>query len=172
MSPARKEHLSTRTYSIRSATVADAPAIASLLEQLTQAEGSPRNIDAALLGAALAGEGMPVRLYALVAEASAKLLGVILFYPGYDVLTATYGMHLADFVVEESQRGRGIGRQLYAALAARVLETGAEWVSLTVLKENARAQQFYRAAGMRDVPVDFFAIGKSGVVSATHLLQK
>lgn len=159
-------------YIIRSATEGDAPQIAALLEQLTQAEGSPRSIAVAPLAQALAGEGAPLRLHALVAEEASCVLGVVLFYPGYDVLTATYGMHLADFVVAEGQRRRGMGRQLYAALAKQVLAMGGEWISLTVLKENQPAQQFYRAAGMHHVPVDFFAIGKNGVTSATALLQK
>ncbi len=157
---------------IRDAQSQDVIAIAGLLTQLNRAEGSTTITDANLLAKGLFGEGREVNLRALVAEQGGEVIAAVLYYRGYDVLTAVHGYHLADFVVEESVRRRGVGKQLFAALAEQNLREGGHWVSLTVLSSNERARSFYNALGMTHVPVDFFAIGERGLRSVQALLQK
>ncbi len=154
---------------IRAAHADDATAIAALLTQLNRVENNPNVVETAPLAAALA---LAEPLRALVACDAETVIAVVLYYRGYDVLTAAYGYHLADFVVDEKYRHHGLGKRLFATLAAQNLDEGGEWISLTVLRENRDAQAFYAALGMAHVPVDFFAIGKRALLSATHLLQK
>lgn len=153
---------------IRAATGGDIPAIAHLLTQLNHAEGRAEAIDAATLAAAL-GAGGTVALAALVAEVGGDVQGAVLYYPGYDVLTAAYGYHLSDIVVDAAARRRGVGKQLFHALARRNLDAGGEWISLTVLRANRSACAFYDAMGMMAVPVEFYAAGKTMLESALLL---
>jgi GNAT superfamily N-acetyltransferase len=157
------------SITLRAATEQDAAAIAALLTQLNRVENNPNVVEAAPLAEALA-SAEPLR--ALVACDAETVIAVVLYYRGYDVLTAAYGYHLADFVVDEAYRHQGIGKRLFAMLAAENLDMGGEWISLTVLRENRDAQAFYAALGMAHVPVDFFAIGKRALTALTEQLQK
>ncbi|MFZ4541336.1 MAG: GNAT family N-acetyltransferase [Rickettsiales bacterium] len=115
------------------------------------------------ISAALFGDGREVVLAALVAELAGEVVGVVLYYTGYDTLSASVGYHLADIVVAQKQRRSGIGKMLMQALAERALTDKKEWVSLTVLKHNETAREFYAALGMTKVDVDFFAAGKQAL---------
>ena len=160
------------TMVIRAAEKQDLPVIVDLLTQLTRAEGREVAVDKTALGDALFGAQRGVGIRALVMQQEAQVIAVALYYPGYDVLTTSRGYHLSDVVVDERFRGNGIGKRLFSALAAQNLREGGEWLSLTVLRENAAAQGFYRALGMTHVPVDFFAIGQIGLRAVSTLLHK
>ena len=149
---------------IRAATVRDMDAIAALLDELNRAEGYAQATDSNnALMQALFGDAREVQLRAMVAVSGEETIGVLLYYPGYDTLSASYGYHLADMVVTEAHRQSGVGRQLMHALATHTLAEKKEWVSLTVLKRNIAARAFYQALGMTEVAVDFFALGKKAL---------
>lgn len=160
------------TCRVRDAQQEDISAVAGLLTQLNEAEGNKTVCNADGLHRALFGEAREVDVRALVAERGAQVVGALLYYRGYDVLTATYGNHLADFVVDENLRRQGIGKRLFGALAEHTLKERGEWVSLTVLSRNKAARGFYNSLGMTQVAVDFFAIGQRGLMSVATLLQK
>lgn len=130
----------------------------ALVEMLNRAEGYAVSASAEALRAALFGQAR-VRLKALVAEQAGHVVGLVLYYDGFDTVSASYGYHLADIVVAPGARGRGIGTALFDRLAAQVLGEQGEWISLTVLKKNARATAFYKRRGMVEVSVNFMAIG-------------
>lgn len=148
------------TILVRTADAKDIAAVTDLVTELNREEGYEISASSQSLQTALFGEKAKVPMRALVAQADdGRLVGVVLFYWGYDTVSATYGYHLADIVVTKSQRGRGIGTQLYNRLAQQCLSENGQWISLTVLKQNARAQAFYTARGMVEIEVNFFAIG-------------
>ena len=148
---------------IRASTERDIPAIAGLLDALNDAEGYSTRTDAQKLKHALMDEGREVRLSALVAQSDDHVVGVLLYYPGYDTLSASVGYHLADMVVSVAHQRQGIGRMLVQALAKQTLNEQKEWISLTALKRNTAAREFYLAMGMTQVEVDFFAIGRNAL---------
>ena len=149
---------------IRPAIREDLPAIAALLDALNAWEGYDQTTDTATLAQALFAPERAVALHALVAEGEAKaVVGVLLYYPGYDTLSAAIGYHVADVVVEAASRRQGGGRRLMAALAQRALTEDRHWISLTVLRKNRAARAFYEALGMQSVAVDFFAMGPAGI---------
>lgn len=148
------------SFVIREGEARDIPAISLLLDALNHTEGYDVQTDANRLGAALQHPAQGVSLTALVAESTEGVMGVLLCYPGYDTLSASYGYHLADMVVAPSQRRQGVGRQLVKALASRALAEGKQWISLTALSHNAAARAFYLSLGMTQVEVDFFAMGQ------------
>lgn len=148
---------------IRAGVPADSAAIASLMNALNREEGYSIAANEKALAAALFGENREVALSALVAESEGRILGALLYYPGYDTLSSTYGHHLADIIVSQAHRRCGIGKKLIAALAERMLATHKEWLSLTVLSHNAGAIRFYQSLGLQHVEVDFYAIGKTAL---------
>lgn len=151
----------TSTTIYRPALENDVATIARLLTELNLAEGSDKVVDEMALAGSLFARDRKMDLAALVAEENKQVVGVVLYYLGFDVLTTSYGYHLADIVVAEGQRGRGIGSGLLAALSAQNLAQGGEWISLTVLESNTRAHAFYTKHHMVHVPVDFFAGGRT-----------
>ena len=148
---------------IRPAIPEDSAAIALLMSELNREEGYDVVSDANQITAALFGKNAPTSLHALVAQAGEGVAGALLYYAGYDTLSASYGYHLADMIVTKNHRSLGIGRALVKALAAQTLVQEKAWISLTVLKRNTAAREFYTALGMTQVDVDFFAIGKNAL---------
>ncbi|MES2983712.1 MAG: GNAT family N-acetyltransferase [Pseudomonadota bacterium] len=144
---------------IRDAVVGDAVAIAQLLSELNRDEAIDIVASPEAIAHALFASNRAVNLRALVAVAQGAPCGVLLYYPGYDTLSATEGYHLADMVVTHAHRRSGIGRALFTALAERACADDKHWVSLTALRGNAAARAFYLSLGMTPVDVDFYAIG-------------
>ena len=58
---------------------------------------------------------------------------------------------LAQITVEESQRGRGVGRQLLATLEELLAEAGVRELWLRVFDWNLPARRLYQAAGYAEV---------------------
>ncbi|MDX2102504.1 MAG: GNAT family N-acetyltransferase [Alphaproteobacteria bacterium] len=127
---------------LRSATPADAPTIAALLTLLAEEEGLSARLDAAGVEAVLTRFAR-----AVLAEAAGVSVGVGLFYPGYDLDTATTGVHLEALVVAPAWRGAGLGRQLMAAVADATRAEGGAWVAWYARAANRRARRFYRQLG-------------------------
>lgn len=148
-------------FSIRPAQAKDAAAIASLLTQLNAGEGYAIISSPEAIAHALFNEAREVKLQALVALRAGEIIGVLLYYAGYDTLSASVGFHLADMVVRNDARRQGVGRALMRELASTAQVENKAWVSLTAMKDNAEAQAFYKMLGMTQVNVDFFAMGKT-----------
>lgn len=107
--------------------------------------------------------GKNAAMRVVVAEAQGEVVGLLCYYPGYDVESASHGNHLADIVVTEAWRGQKIGALLMRDVARRTREEGREWLSWTVLKVNRRAAKFYERLGAQDVPLRFMAMGPDGL---------
>ena len=152
------------TTHIRAATHEDCEAIAALMTELHRDEGYDVVATAEEMARALFGAARSVALSALVAVTpTVQVVGALLYYPGYDTLSAVEGYHLADVVVTAAHRRAGVGKALMRALAQTTLREQKEWVSLTVLRKNVAARGFYQSLGMTEVAVDFFAIGKTAL---------
>ena len=146
---------------IRVAESRDVHVIQVLLAQLYEEEGADYVQDAPALHDALFSTTNPTRLRAFVAEQDGTIIGTVIYYAGYDVSSASFGFHLADIIVHRDYRRRGLGRLLFAQMAAQGLSEKAVWISLTVLHENAAARAFYRSLGFTKAKVDFYHIGAS-----------
>jgi len=87
----------------------------------------------------------------LVAEKDGARVGYLWWGPHPrrpDDATAAW---VYDIEVDETQRGRGHGRELLAALEERVRAAGVHELSLNVFGDNATARHLYTAAGYREV---------------------
>lgn len=90
-----------------------------------------------------------------VAEISAQVVGMIGAYVGYAIeFTGVYG-RLTGIVVEESFRGRGIGKLLMEKVEAWLQDQGVKMVILTSGKHRTETHEFYRALGYEETGLRF-----------------
>ena len=144
---------------IRPANRMDAPLLAAMALALAEEEGRQGRAtpDAILL--AMREE----RIYFLIAEWERQPCGMLMYYAGYDLESASHGAHLADLYVMPQARRQGVASRLVAALAAHVRGEGGAWVSLTVLEANEAGRKLYETLGIHQVSVHFMAVGGSGL---------
>ena len=83
----------------------------------------------------------------VIAWAGGEAAGFALFFHNYSTFLARRGLFLEDLFVRPAWRGRGLGRQLLAHLAALALERGCGRFEWNVLDWNEGAIRFYRSVG-------------------------
>ena len=79
--------------------------------------------------------------------ATLRPIGFALFFPHYSTWEGRPGLYVEDLFIVESERRRGAGRALLAALARIAHERGWSRIDLSVLDWNP-ARSFYEAHGM------------------------
>lgn len=146
---------------IRPARKSDAHAIMRLLHELAAGEQRHCLQTAQTVAHDLLGKDSCMRV--LVAAAHKELVGVLCYYPGYDIESASHGNHLADIIVTKAWRGRGVGTLLMQEVAQRTLAEGGQWLSWTALKNNRAAIAFYKAHGAQTIGLTFMAMGATGL---------
>lgn len=135
--------------SIRAAVSGDEEAIHSLLYELAVYERLTANFR--LTPAIIARD--IIRTASLcccaVAEFDGDAVGVATWYPIYSTFGASRGLYLEDLFVRPVHRGLGVGRFLFAFLAARAREEGATYIDWSVLDWNKSAIAFYEKLGAK-----------------------
>ncbi|RMD85089.1 MAG: GNAT family N-acetyltransferase [Candidatus Dadabacteria bacterium] len=84
---------------------------------------------------------------ALVGELGGRVSGYALYFFSYSTFLTKPGIYLEDLFVRPKARGRGLGRALLAAVAARAVELGCARLEWAVLNWNQPAIEFYRSIG-------------------------
>jgi ribosomal protein S18 acetylase RimI-like enzyme len=149
-------------YTVMVASSLHYPAIVECMRELAAYEGGACQLTVeSLLKAQNDVLSPPLLIY--VAVLKEEVVGCIIAYSGFDVLSASRGMHLSDLYVLPHARRAGIATALMERLCRDVLEQGGEWVSWTVLKNNKMAKRFYQKVDADQVDVDFMALGVSGM---------
>lgn len=138
------------TAQIRQATVADIPAILSLVAEYWRFE-QLEGVDEARVSEALERLFSDPRLGAgwLAKEdgvAIGYLLGVYVFSLEHEGMTA----EIDEFFVRSSQRGSGVGAMLLAEAEAEFRRAGCTNVSLQLSRGNDSARRFYHRHGYRE----------------------
>jgi GNAT superfamily N-acetyltransferase len=132
---------------VRAAHPDDVPALVRLVRDLAAYEREP---DAVRLTEDVLAErlfGPEPAVFAHVAEADGRVVGMAVWFLTFSTWTGTHGIWLEDLFVEPEARGSGLGRRLLAALAAIAVERGYARLEWTGLDWNAPALGFYRALG-------------------------
>ena len=65
------------------------------------------------------------------------------------ILTDIKTLYIDDLCVDEAQRGRHIGKELYEAAVAHARESGCYNLTLNVWSCNASATRFYESCGLK-----------------------
>ncbi|MDQ6738242.1 MAG: GNAT family N-acetyltransferase [Gemmatimonadota bacterium] len=128
---------------LRVAVPSDIPAILDLIRELADFERDPDSAVATpdLMYDALFGPRAVA--HAIMAEDDREILGFALYFFNFSTWTGRRGLYLEDFYVRPQARGRGVGRQLFARLAAIARECGCARMDLSVLNWNVDAIRFY-----------------------------
>ncbi len=128
---------------LRVAVPSDIPAILDLIRELADFERDPDSAVATpdLMYDALFGPRAVA--HAIMAEDDRETLGFALYFFNFSTWTGRRGLYLEDFYVRPQARGRGVGRQLFARLAAIARECGCARMDLSVLSWNVDAIRFY-----------------------------
>lgn len=139
------QHSSGNQYVVRAATKNDAIKVAELAQALAAHERLKSDFHAAsFLRDCVENDFCKI----MVAEYDGEIVGFIMFYPGYDLTSASRGLHLGDIFVAEAHRKKGVGRELFSAAAEWGRKNiSAEWMSWTALKDNSSALKFYESLG-------------------------
>lgn len=133
--------------SIRTATTKDAGTILRFVRELARYEREPDAVEATeeALASQLAEARPPFEC--LIAELDGAPVGMALFFHTYSTWRAKRGIHLEDLWVTPSARRRGVGRALFARLAAIAAERRCARLEWAVLDWNELAISFYRGLG-------------------------
>ena len=135
--------------SIREATPADVPDLLRLVRDLAEYERELDKVEATeedYRRLMFPGEG-PATAYGHVAEVDGEVVGMALWYVTFSTWTGVNGIWLEDLYVMPEHRGRGIGRDLLAALARICVERGYPRLEWWVLNWNEPSIGFYRSLG-------------------------
>ncbi len=134
---------------IRPCVESDSPALANLVRELAVYEKLEHHAQAVegdfrthLFGPQPAAE-------AILAEMAGEAVGFALFFTTFSTFRGQPGLYLEDLFVKPEYRGRGIGKQLIAAVARRAVERGCGRFEWAVLDWNAPAIAFYQSLGAR-----------------------
>lgn len=132
---------------IRPVLSSDVPALLVMFRELAQYEQLLDHVQATQerLQHALFGE--PPSAYALIAERDGQALGYAVFFSTFSTFLSIPGIWLEDLYVRPQHRGAGVGRDLLAAVAARLLRDGGERLEWSALRWNELALGFYRGLG-------------------------
>lgn len=156
--------LSNTPAHIRYATPEDVPLIRQFIHDLAAAEQHPGPVmvtDADLLRRLFGPEKLAE---AVIVESQQQSVGFAVFYQTFSTTTGQAGLHLDDVYLNAAVRGQGIGKQVFAWLAAEALRRDCarfEWWSL---RWNAEANAFYgRIQASRRDELQIYRLERDGM---------
>jgi GNAT superfamily N-acetyltransferase len=132
---------------VRPVTPDDVPQVLSLIRALAEYEKLAHEVVATeeQLRAALFSERPLAE--AVMAELDGVPAGFALFFATYSTFLGRPGIHLEDLFVLPAQRGRGVGRALFAHVAGLAVARQCGRFEWNVLDWNEPALAFYRQRG-------------------------
>jgi len=131
---------------IRTATHKDTPIIVHLIQELAAAGGDTSPITDAYVEEYLASPGS----FVLLASDRSGVAGLLSYSVRPDLYHAGLCCMVEELVVARGKRCQGIGGALLQALLSQAQAEGWAEVSVGVMKDNLRAQAFYRRHGLVD----------------------
>lgn len=137
------------TVSIRPATEADVPTVASLIRALSRYEKLEHEVTMTEDKLRTSMFGPRPYAEAVLAEEDGEAVGFALFFHNYSTFLAQPGLYLEDLYVRESQRGKGVGKALLAHLAQIAVERSCGRMEWAVLDWNVDAIGFYQKLGAK-----------------------
>jgi len=143
---------------IRPATPADIPEILAFIRELAVYEKEPASAIATHADLLRDGFGATPRFHCLIAEVSSTdnlqpatcnfvPVGFALYFYNYSTWRGHAGIYLEDLFVRPAFRGKGIGKALFARVAATAVAEGCPRFEWAVLDWNTPAIDFYNSLG-------------------------
>ena len=132
-----------RSIQIRRAEEADCKSIMNLIQELADYEKAPDEVTVEFDHFVESGFGEKPVWWAYVAEVEQKVIGFALYYIRYSTWKGQR-MYLEDILVNESFRGKGIGKLLFDKLIEEAKEKNWNGMVWQVLDWNEPAINFYK----------------------------
>ena len=133
--------------SVRRGTRKDATTIVALIRGLAEYEKLGHECEATASLIRRHGFGPKRYFETLICERGGAAVGFALYFFTFSTFLARPTLYLEDLFVLPSERGRGAGRALLAALARIALSKGCGRMEWAVLDWNAPSIAFYRSIG-------------------------
>lgn len=137
---------------VRDARKEDMKTVLELINQLAVYEKEPDAVEVTVADLELHGYGENPVFHCFVAESNQEVLGIALVYMRFSTWKGPV-LHLEDLVVNQSQRGLGIGTMLLDEVVKHGSKLGVKRICWEVLDWNEPAIKFYEQKGahvMRD----------------------
>ena len=99
---------------------------------------------------------------AILAERDGRAVGVALYHRTLSTFAGRHGYFLEDIFIEEAERGGGLGRAFFAAMARRLAAEGGAGISWRVLHWNAPAIGFYQRLGAEMADGEWHSMSLAG----------
>jgi len=135
------------SYFIRQATIQDVDSILQLIIALATYEKAPDSVKATpeLLRKNLFETPYAYTLLAFAGtpESPGTAIGMAMYFFNYSTWTGRPGLYLEDLFVDETYRGKGVGKALFAELAKVAQEKNCARMDWSVLKWNQPSIDFY-----------------------------
>lgn len=128
---------------IRKGTKEDVPAVFTLIKELALYEKAPEQVTLSLQELEDDGFGENPIYGLFVAEQNATVVGMALYYEKFSTWQGRC-IYLEDIIVTESQRGKGIGHQLFQQVIGVAKERNSARMEWQVLDWNEPAINFYK----------------------------
>ncbi len=146
--------MSHAQFTIRSATIADIPAVFSLVLALADYEklsnkvtGNIETLQEDMFGAKPCIEAIVAEI-----EPNQQIVGFALFFTNYSTFLTRRGIYLEDLFVLSEYRGMGLGKALISNLAQIAVERKYGRFEWSVLDWNEPAIAFYTRIGAEILP--------------------
>lgn len=134
------------SVNIRKGVEADLPAIMELIKELAVYEKAPDEVENTIEQMQIEGFGPQSVFEFIVAEEQDTIIGMALYFYSYSTWKGKC-IYLEDLIVTEQERGRGIGRKLFDALAEIARNENVGRLQWQVLDWNEPAIGFYKQLG-------------------------
>jgi len=133
--------------SIRPAAPEDADTVHRLLGDLAAALGKTGELRSTAADIARFGFGERPFFEVILAWCGGEAVGLAVYFFEFSTWRGQPGVYVQDLYVAPAMRGRGLGRDLIAAVRERAARDGARYVKLTVYDRNPQALAFYHGIG-------------------------
>ena len=128
---------------LREATINDCERLMDLVHQLAVYEKAPEQVTVTLDHFKESGFGPAPVWWAIVTEVNGVIQGFALYYIRYSTWKGQR-MYLEDFIVNEEERGKGLGKMLFDRLIEIAKEKKLSGMVWQVLDWNEPAINFYK----------------------------
>jgi len=139
------------SLNIRHARTEDAELIYQFVTELAEYENLSHEVLATEADIRQTLFGLQPRAYCYIAEWEGRPAGFALYFYNYSTFVGRNGIYLEDIYVRPEFRGKGVGKELLARIAAKAVKENCGRLEWAVLDWNQPAINFYESLSARSI---------------------